>query len=389
MLVRIAFVMDDLGVHSNGTSVTARRYARALRAQGHEVRLVGAGAEGEDSFCVAERHIPVVTPIATACGFHFGAPDETVFARAFDGVDLMHLFLPFALEQSALAWARRNRIAVSAAFHLQPENVTYNAGIGAAPPVCDLIYGLFRRWLYDGVRHVHCPSEMIAGRLAEHGYRAQTTVISNGVPDPFVPADAPAPIEGSDGLIHVVTVGRLAPEKNQATILRAVGLSRHRDRIKLHVCGSGPRRRALERLGSRLPVAPSFEFHDTAGLVALEQKSPFYVHASVADIEAISVLEALACGCVPVIGQAPQSAPAAFALTEQSLFPARDAQALADRLDWWIDHPQERIAWSARYVAEGERLRVARCCERFAAFAEKAVSDDAACDFAAPSGGAQ
>ena len=376
--MRIAFVMDDLGVHSNGTSVTARRYARALRAQGHEVRLVGVGAEGDDAFPLPERRIPVVTPVSTRCGFRFGEPDPDALDRALGGVDLVHLFLPFALERAALRWARSHGVAASAAVHLQPENVTYNAGIGAAPPVCGAVYALFRRWLYDGVRRVHCPSEMIAGRLADHGYRARTTVTPPGGPAPFVPAGAPAGTFGPDGLVHVVTVGRLAPEKNQETILRAVGLSRHRDRIRLHICGSGPRRRSLERLGSRLPVPPSFEFHDAAGLVALEQASPFYVHASVADIEAISVLEALACGCVPVIGEAPQSAPAAFALTPESLVPARDPRALAERLDWWIEHPDERARMSARYVAEGESMRVSRCCERFAAFAEGAVEEDVA-----------
>ena len=36
--MRIALVMDDMPVRSNGTSSTALRYADALREQGHEVR---------------------------------------------------------------------------------------------------------------------------------------------------------------------------------------------------------------------------------------------------------------------------------------------------------------------------------------------------------------
>ena len=35
--MRIALVMDDMPVRSNGTSSTALRYADALREQGHEV----------------------------------------------------------------------------------------------------------------------------------------------------------------------------------------------------------------------------------------------------------------------------------------------------------------------------------------------------------------
>lgn len=47
--MKIAFVMDDMSVHSNGTSATAERYAEALREQGHEVVRVAFGAEGPDT----------------------------------------------------------------------------------------------------------------------------------------------------------------------------------------------------------------------------------------------------------------------------------------------------------------------------------------------------
>ncbi|MEY8562646.1 hypothetical protein AALA21_06265 [Eggerthellaceae bacterium 3-80] len=54
--MRIAFVMDDMSVHSNGTSSTALRYADALREQGHEVICVAFGADGSESFDVPEHH---------------------------------------------------------------------------------------------------------------------------------------------------------------------------------------------------------------------------------------------------------------------------------------------------------------------------------------------
>lgn len=43
--MRIALVMDDMPVRSNGTSSTALRYADALREQGHEVICVAFGAD--------------------------------------------------------------------------------------------------------------------------------------------------------------------------------------------------------------------------------------------------------------------------------------------------------------------------------------------------------
>lgn len=75
-----------------------------------------------------------------------------------------------------------------------------------------------------------------------------------------------------------------------------------------------------------------------------------YVHTSDAEIEAMSCMEAFACGLVPVIADSPRSATPQFALDERSLFPAGDADALAERIDWWIEHPQEREEMEHRYA---------------------------------------
>lgn len=373
--MKIAFVMDDMSEHSNGTSATAERYAASLRAQGHEVVCVAFGAEGPDSFDVPERHIPVVTPVAAGLDFHFAEPEESVFDEAFAGVDVIHIFLPFALGQRARDWGRAHRVPVTAAFHLQPENVTYNAGLGAAPAVCDLIYRLFDRWLYDDIRHIHCPSEMIARQLRRHGYTAKLHVISNGVPEAFSPGEGEA---FDDGLAHIVTVGRLAHEKDQATIIRAVGECRHAADIRLHICGEGPLLHSLEREGAHLPHPPRIEYRSQADLIALERACPLYIHASEADIEAISVIEALACGCVPVIAEAEMSAPAQFALTDRSLFRAGDHRHLAELIDWWLDHPEAIDEWRPRYIEEGAADHVGRCTERFAAMLQEAIADDKA-----------
>ena len=90
----------------------------------------------------------------------------------------------------------------------------------------------------------------------------------------------------------------------------------------------------------------------------------------------MSVLEALACGCVPIIAEAEMSAPSQFALCRESLFEAGDDERLAEFIDWWLDHPEKIAEWSPRYAAEGMGDHVEKCAERFAAMLEEAIADD-------------
>ena len=377
--MRIAFVMDDVGEARNGTALTCLRYAAELRRQGHEVRLVAHGAgpanTPDGSAFPVPKHEPFLPgAFAARQDFLFARPDPAVFARAFRDVDVIHVFMPFELGRAALRWGRAHEVPVSAAFHVQPENVTYNAFLQGVRRAPDVTYALFRSWLYDRVRHVHCPSEMIADTLRAHGYRARLHVISNGVPDEFAPDPSARPF--ADDLFHVLTVGRLAPEKDQETLLRAVALSRHADRIQVHVAGAGGLERRLRAVGSTLPHPPDIAFRAHDDLIDLMRACDLYVHPSVADIEAMSCLEAVACGLVPVIARSDASAASQFALDGRSVFPARDARALADRIDWWVEHPAELRAAVPAYAREGDRYRIAGCVEKFVRMEEQAAEDD-------------
>ena len=93
-------------------------------------------------------------------------------------------------------------------------------------------------------------------------------------------------------------------------------------------------------------------------MIRLIHSCDLYVHASYIEIEAISCMEAFACGLVPVICNSPKSATVQFALDGRSLFSPDDSDDLARKIDYWIEHPQERRAMSGAYAQQGERYRV-------------------------------
>ena len=371
----IVLVMDTIGTKGNGTSNSALQYARELERQGHHVRLVGLGSE---EYPARENYVPLVTWVAKKQHMQFAAPSDTLFRTAFAGADVVHLYLPFAFGRRAYKIARDMGIPVTAGFHLQPENVSYNAGpIRYIPGINDFLYWLFKHWLYKRIDHIHTPTEMIASQLRAHGYQGHLHVISNGYSPRFTPKSQRKPGQREPLPIRVVASGRLAKEKDHITLIRAVAQCRHAERIELHIAGTGPRQRYLRRQAKRLlPRPSSIGFHRNADMPAFLRSCDLLVHPSIVDIESLSVIEGMASGLVPVIAQSELSAASQFALTDESLFPVGDATALADRIDWWLDHPRELAAWGARYAEHTQNhYSIESCVNKFVAMEREAIAD--------------
>lgn len=350
----LALVLDSFGNRGNGTSNSAIQYAQGLEALGHQVRLVGVGST---DYPARVHRIPLVSHVAARQQMSFARADPELFRRAFAGVDLVHIYEPFAFGRAALAQARSMGIPVTAGFHIQPENITYSAGpLRYLPGVDAAIYRLFRFWLYDHVRHIHVPTPLTADLLRSHGYKAHLHVISNGYQPRFNPGDryerGRYERQRPDRLIQVVASGRLAREKDHLTLIRALALCRNRRRISLTIAGTGPMERRLKAETARQlnGTQVSIGFHHNTTMPDLLRQADLLVHPSIADLESVSVLEGMACGAVPVIAQSDLSAAGHFALVEHSLFPVGKAQALAAQVDWWIDHPDALAVWSRRYA---------------------------------------
>ena len=371
----IALVVDTAGNEGNGTSNSALQYARELSRQGHVVRLIGIGSP---EYPVAQRHVPLVSWIAAKQQMQFAQPDTEVFRKAFQGADVVHVYLPFAYGRAAVRTAHEMGIPATAGFHLQPENVLYSAGpLRYVPGASAFLYWLFNRMLYRHIRHIHTPSHMIAAQLRAHGYRQRLHVISNGYAPRFTPKQQREPGSPSPRPFMIVASGRLASEKDHATLIRAVALSRHAKDIELLICGTGPLQRELRHMAAELlPGRWSIGFHDNAQMPALLRSCDLLVHPSIVDIESLSVLEGMASGLVPVIAKSAQSAAGQFALTDRSLFDARDPVMLAQRIDWWIEHPDELSHWGAVYAEHTrQEYSIESCVREFVAMEREALAD--------------
>ncbi|MCI7712341.1 MAG: glycosyltransferase, partial [Clostridiales bacterium] len=140
--------------------------------------------------------------------------------------------------------------------------------------------------------------------------------------------------------------------------------SRHANRIQVILAGKGPLEKKYRKLAEKLPNPIVMSFYEPDRLLEILHMADLYVHTSDAEIEAMSCMEAFACGLVPVIADSPRSATPQFALDERSLFPAGDSDALAQRIDWWIEHPEERKDMELRYAEHAKQYALEKSIQQ-------------------------
>jgi 1,2-diacylglycerol 3-alpha-glucosyltransferase len=353
----ITLVNDTFNVNNNGTTISAMRFAATLISRGHTVRVVTCGEpgdstgqrpEGPEMFCVPELVVPVASYLAHRQNTLFGKPVREVLVAAIEGADVVHIYQPWPLGRAAERIARQLGVPAIAAFHMQPENVTHNIGLGWFPPAAYLVYVLLRLAFYGRFADIHCPSAFIAAQLRRHGYRARLHVISSGVDRRFRPG--PLRARDPDAPFRVIMVGRLSPEKRQDVLIRAAARSRYAARIQLHFAGHGPWEKRLRRMAANLANPAQFGHYSQEELIELIRSCDLYVHTSDVEIEGLSCVEAFSCGLVPVISDNPRSATGQFALGPRNLFRSGDPSSLAERIDGWIDDPAALGAASETYA---------------------------------------
>ncbi len=373
--MKILLVIDTYDTNNNGTSISAQRFAAVLREHGNEVRILTTGEPAPDKFVLKEFKVPLFNDLIHSHGFQFAQVDLDIIREAVEWADIVHCMMPFALETATKLIADQMHKPSTAAFHIQPENLTSSIGLGKAEWLNDRFYYTFRFLLYQHFNHIHVPSQFMANELIKRGYKAKIHVISNGIDPDFITAGQ-RKLSNSDGghtslsdgsLITIVMVGRLSGEKRQDVIINAVPFSKYADRIQLVFAGKGPKYDEYVELGKQLKNPPQFVFLSKPELIDLLLHTDLYVHASDMESEAISCIEAFATGLVPVIANSEDSATPQFALDGRSLFAPGRPKDLARAIDWWFDHPDEKAKMEREYAEAAKNYDIdtsVRLCEQ-------------------------
>lgn len=372
--MNVLFVCNNAFNKGNGITTAIRNTMEGLSKRDIQVRLMAVANPDKDGpwpYYPLEHFVfPIFEPIIRANGFCYAKIDRKAIRTAVRWADVVHLEEALFLEFAVIKIARQEGKPCVATYHLYPHNILANLGFGKKSLLAPLLTKHWNHMVYNRCTDIKCPSREVLEYLKASGTKARLHLIPNGIQIPEKSV-APEPIMPGE-VTDILFVGRLSNEKSPETLLEAMRYSTHAGSIRLHFYGKGPKEKNYRALARKLCAEgilrhePVFGFHEAEDLKALERKAYLYVHCAWVEVEGLSCLEAIREGAVPVIGEGPLIATSAFALCPESLYPERDSRALASRIDWWIEHPEERNRWSAEYAASARRYDLASSMDAFA-----------------------
>lgn len=354
--MKILFVVNNYYIKGNGLGASARRSVKLLKEAGHDVRVLSAknpykgGPEPE--FCLDDVKICFFNKLVVAQGYSFAKINRKTIRRAVEWADVVHIEEPFFIQRVTLHWVRKLGVPCTATYHLHPENMFASINMENCRFINEMMLRFWRRRVFDHCSDIQCPTANVRERLERAGFKACLHEISNGIE----PEEGFHIFHGDDEPFRICCIWRLSREKDQFTLLEAMRYSKYASRIQLHFAGRGPMKKEYEEMAEKLyeegvlKYMPVFTFEDRDGLRKIARTSDLYVHCATIEVEGLSCLEALQQGVVPVIAEGRLTATPQFALDERSLFPMRNPKALAEKIDYWVEHPEERKTMSSEYI---------------------------------------
>ena len=388
--MKILFVVNSYYSQGNGLDESARRTVQALREAGQEVRVLsGKNFENpngpQPDYPMEKFHFPLMQPMLDSFGYAYADWHGPIIEEAVRWADVIHLEETFFLHHAVMNMAKKLGKPLTGTYHVHPENIVYNClGFKGGNLICQILYRYWCRVFYDNYKYLQCPTDNVRDRLIRHRVKAKCFTLSNGViPDKCIrPTTPPSDYLDENRPLDLIYIGRTAIEKDQPTLYKAIRLSKYAKRIRLHIAGRGPKLEAYTRMANKLyedgvvAYKPTVGFYNRDQLRELAAKADLAVHCAFVEVEGMSITEALQQAVVPIIATARYSGTDTYAFDSRSKFPAGDAFALAQRIDYWFDHPQERWEMGFKYAESMKQYKISSCAKKLIEMFQKAIEEN-------------
>ncbi|MFM2074734.1 MAG: hypothetical protein RJB34_1039 [Pseudomonadota bacterium] len=355
--LRIALVTETYPPEINGVAMTLQRLVNSLLQRGHRVQLIRPRQSVEPLDGDKPQGLNQVLmrgwPVPKYPHLRMGLPSQGELLRLWSEhrPDVVHIATEGPLGWSALKAAKKLKLPVSADFRTQFHAYTEHYKM---PWLRKPILAYLRRF------HNHCdftmvPTEGMQSELAGWGFE-RLLVVGRGVDiGHFSASKRCASTRAEWGVaqddVVIVSVGRLASEKNLRLLVRArEALARTHPTAKWVVVGDGPEKAAFM---ARMPDAVFTGALRGEDLARVYASADVFAFPSLTETFGNVTLEAMASGLVVV---AFDYAAAALAIAHQSngyLVPVGDENAFVHTLGHAVSsaHAQHDLRRAAQQQA--------------------------------------
>jgi len=307
--VHIAYFTNFYHPIVNGVVRSVASFREILMKQGHNV-FIFAQSDGTykdtEPFIFRYPSVPLSGDISAAIPVSPFVDQLLPILK----LDVIHTHHPILLGQTAARKAAELGLPLVFTFHTQYWEYTHYVPF-PQEAIQEFLKNAVHKWLRDFMQkcqHIIIPSESMREILVrDYGLAERYTVIPTGTNlEPFLRADGRAlrQEKGWQDETVLISVGRLAPEKNWDILLQAFAKAcvQHPD-LRLVLIGDGSGRDSLQQLAAQLGIAERVTF---TGALPFEEiprymkAADVFSFASVTETQGLVTIEAMAAG-LPVV----------------------------------------------------------------------------------------
>ena len=299
-------------------------------------------------------------------------------------LDVIHTHHPILLGQTAARKASELNLPLVFTFHTQYWEYTHYIPF-PQEAIQDFLKNAVHRWLREFMQkcqHIIIPSESLKDILIrDYGLHERYSVIPTGTDlEPFLNADGKAlrAESGWQDETVLISVGRLAPEKNWDTLVRAFAkVHEEHPETRLVLIGDGNARTTLEELAAELGVSERVTFTGSLPFQEIPRylkAADVFAFASVTETQGLVTIEAMAAG-LPVVAVDGPGTRDIVEHGKQGFLVENDPDALAKGLHRLLSDSQRSKRLSNHALKKARTFDVNQLGKQLLGVYEQAIQD--------------
>ncbi len=314
--MKILIVTDTYPPNVNGAALATERLAQELAKRNHTVSVIAPST----SFKYFKKKQGPLTiyrlrSILIQKTQSFRISPQPLHAREFRLImkevqpDIIHINNPGFIAQTAIEIARELKVPVVGTSHFMPENLTHYLHLPdqLEKMLNTSIWKLYARF-YGRLNLIISPSPTAASLLKRLKVGTRVEVVSNGIDfKKFNTKNNGIYLKIRYKLPNKPTllfVGRLDREKNIDVLIKAIALIKGKVTFHAIIVGKGKEMNSLKKLASNYGVSSTITFTGylpKKDLPNIYKTSDIFVMPSIAELQSLVTMEAMACG-LPIVG---------------------------------------------------------------------------------------